>query len=397
MGIRCFGVGGCCGLVAGRGQLAALAWPEPRSKGCPVSAPHVHSPRQHTPHLATAPHAAPARSQPYAQREVEELGRLKDITALAPFYLDLQDEVLRIQVGGWLAAGRDGRSWAAASYAGGRSVRSSSTYPPNPTSPLTHPTPPAQALTDKAKGMSGELSVATTRHGDLHLQVHATGERSGTEGQGWLGCLPAVSMPSSATHALPTPASSPLRRRGVWHRDPRAVGPAGGSGRGPAPARVRWGWGGGVRECTRAGRRFTQGCLWGRLLIPDPYCRPALPHRRSDTPEQRLEEAMEAREAAQVVLLQKHLARALHSSQLTQPAQLLCGIAERGAHVHVMFVYRDPFSDGGCAAGGGGGGGQAWAPSGPGSVVQALACTRQRLGTPPDRSLLPPTWSNLQL
>lgn len=26
-----------------------------------------------------------------------------------------------------------------------------------------------------------------------------------------------------------------------------------------------------------------------------------------------------------------------------QPAQLLCGIAERGAHVHFMFVYRDPF------------------------------------------------------
>jgi hypothetical protein len=30
-----------------------------------------------------------------------------------------------------------------------------------------------------------------------------------------------------------------------------------------------------------------------------------------------------------------------------QPAQLLCGIAERGAHVHLMSVYRDPFSDGG--------------------------------------------------
>jgi HUS1 checkpoint protein len=32
---------------------------------------------------------------------------------------------------------------------------------------------------------------------------------------------------------------------------------------------------------------------------------------------------------------------------LMQPAQLLCGIAERGAYVHIMFVYRDPFSDGG--------------------------------------------------
>jgi len=32
---------------------------------------------------------------------------------------------------------------------------------------------------------------------------------------------------------------------------------------------------------------------------------------------------------------------------LLQPVQLLCGIAERGAHVHMMFVYRDPFADAG--------------------------------------------------
>ena len=39
---------------------------------------------------------------------------------------------------------------------------------------------------------------------------------------------------------------------------------------------------------------------------------------------------------------------ALHCARwLMQPAQLLCGIAARGAHVHIMFVYRDPFSDGG--------------------------------------------------
>ena len=36
-----------------------------------------------------------------------------------------------------------------------------------------------------------------------------------------------------------------------------------------------------------------------------------------------------------------------HRPSHAQPAQLLCGIAERGAHVHLMFVYRDPFSDGG--------------------------------------------------
>lgn len=38
----------------------------------------------------------------------------------------------------------------------------------------------------------------------------------------------------------------------------------------------------------------------------------------------------------------KHLSKALHSSQLTQPAQLLCGVAAGGAYLHVMFVYRDP-------------------------------------------------------
>jgi HUS1 checkpoint protein len=151
---------------------------------------------------------------------VEELCRQKDITSLSPFYLDLQDEVLR-----------------------------------------------TQALTDKLKGMSSELLFATTRHGDLHLQVHTTGVEFGSEVRG-LSVLPAA----------------------------QAEG---------------------------------------------------LQPLQAETPEERLEEAREAGESAQVVLLQKHLARALHSSQLTLPAQLLCGIAERGAHVHFMFVYRDPLSDGG--------------------------------------------------
>ncbi|PRW59440.1 DNA damage checkpoint isoform A [Chlorella sorokiniana] len=159
-------------------------------------------------------------SQPFTQRDVEELCRQKDITSLSPFYLDLQDEVLR-----------------------------------------------TQALTDKLKGMSSELLFATTRHGDLHLQVHTTGVEFGSEVRG-LSVLPAA----------------------------QAEG---------------------------------------------------LQPLQAETPEERLEEAREAGESAQVVLLQKHLARALHSSQLTLPAQLLCGIAERGAHVHFMFVYRDPLSDGG--------------------------------------------------
>ncbi|EFN57453.1 hypothetical protein CHLNCDRAFT_142941 [Chlorella variabilis] len=154
-------------------------------------------------------------SQPYSQRDVEELVRQRDIASLSPFYIDLQDE----------------------------------------------------ALADKMKGMSSELLMVTTRHGDLHLQVHTAGVEFGTEIRG-LSVLPATA---------------------------------------------------------REGLEPIQG----------------------ETPEQRLQEVQAVGESAQVVLLQRHLAKALHSSQLTQPAQLLCGIAERGTHVHMMFVYRDPFSDGG--------------------------------------------------
>lgn len=159
-------------------------------------------------------------SQPYTQREVEDLGRQKDVCAISTFYIDLQDEVLRIQ-----------------------------------------------ALTDKLKGMASEVEVAMTKHGDLHLGVHTTGVDFGTEIRG-LTVLPVTTV---------------------------------------------------------EGLQPLQG----------------------ETPEDRLEEAAAAGESASVVLLQKHLARVLHSSQLTQPAQVLCGIAERGAHVHMMFVYRDPFTNGG--------------------------------------------------
>lgn len=57
---------------------------------------------------------------------------------------------------------------------------------------------------------------------------------------------------------------------------------------------------------------------------------------------ERLEEAADRREAAGIRLQVKHLAKALHSSQATQPAQLLAGVAPGGAYLHVMFVYRDP-------------------------------------------------------
>lgn len=43
---------------------------------------------------------------------------------------------------------------------------------------------------------------------------------------------------------------------------------------------------------------------------------------RGETPEQRLQEVQAVGESAQVVLLQRHLAKALHSSQLTQVSGL---------------------------------------------------------------------------
>ncbi len=87
-------------------------------------------------------------------------------------------------------------------------------------------------------------------------------------------------------------------------------------------------------------------------------------------------------DAASAIVRVKHFTKSLHSSQLTQPAQVgpfcrqrhflacryngvteeqpnqsaislavlqqvLCGIGDTGGHVHFMFVYRDPFSEAG--------------------------------------------------
>lgn len=46
----------------------------------------------------------PLCSAPYMQREVEDLARSKEFNNLCPYYLDLQDEVLRMQVGAGGAA-----------------------------------------------------------------------------------------------------------------------------------------------------------------------------------------------------------------------------------------------------------------------------------------------------
>ncbi len=162
----------------------------------------------HPPNLLPLP-ALPPRSQPFTQRDVEELCRQKDITSLSPFYLDLQDEVLRIQVNSRGACvlvgsrayrhackhaqedwGPDGLAWAVetARFLGSMPMPRSGPPPRPQALACPHASPhsaPLQALTDKLKGMSSELLFATTRHGDLHLQVHTTGEHAAQ--QPWLG------------------------------------------------------------------------------------------------------------------------------------------------------------------------------------------------------------------
>lgn len=63
------------------------------------------------------------------------------------------------------------------------------------------------------------------------------------------------------------------------------------------------------------------------------------------TAEERLEEARAGGNAAEVTLLARHLSKALGSSQISQPARLLCGISGNLGHVHIMFVHRDPCSE----------------------------------------------------
>ena len=62
---------------------------------------------------------------------------------------------------------------------------------------------------------------------------------------------------------------------------------------------------------------------------------------RSDTPEERLEEARQVGDAAEAVIQLKHFARTLHSMTSIQPGQALVGIAEDGGFVHFMFAFAD--------------------------------------------------------
>ena len=86
--------------------------------------------------------------------------------------------------------GPDGLAWAVetARFLGSMPMPRSGPPPRPQALACPHASPhsaPLQALTDKLKGMSSELLFATTRHGDLHLQVHTTGEHAAQ--QPWLG------------------------------------------------------------------------------------------------------------------------------------------------------------------------------------------------------------------
>ncbi|KAL3150371.1 hypothetical protein ABBQ32_000210 [Trebouxia sp. C0010 RCD-2024] len=81
----------------------------------------------------------------------------------------------------------------------------------------------------------------------------------------------------------------------------------------------------------------------GLKVVPPNQAMAATP-LGANSPEERLQEALQNHDAVTACIQQKHFARSLQSSQLTQPAQLLCGIAESG-YVHFMFVYKDPMRD----------------------------------------------------
>ncbi|BDA43309.1 hypothetical protein COCOBI_04-3210 [Coccomyxa sp. Obi] len=159
-------------------------------------------------------------SKPHLPAEIDRLVMDKDITQVCPFYLDLQGEGQRIQ-----------------------------------------------AIVDKLRSISATMTLLTTKHGHLHLQVTAEQVQLATEVQS-LEVLPA------------------------------------------AVAK-------GAQPLTEA------------------------------APEGRLQEATRNGDAASAIVQVKHFTKSLHSSQLTQPAQVLCGIGDTGGHVHFMFVYRDPFSEAG--------------------------------------------------
>ncbi|GFR43925.1 hypothetical protein Agub_g5061 [Astrephomene gubernaculifera] len=65
-------------------------------------------------------------------------------------------------------------------------------------------------------------------------------------------------------------------------------------------------------------------------------------HDRSKPVSEQLQGALDSGAATSVYVQLKQLARVLHTTLLTEPSQVLCGIAEGGGHVHILHVFRDP-------------------------------------------------------
>lgn len=134
--------------------------------------------------------------------------------------------------------------------------------------------------------------MATTKHGNLHLQVHTAGG-------------PIHPWAASVLNVFEHTCVAARCRGEVWDGDLWACGPA---------WQCPWIRRAAVRQpgmSSMKGAERPSDTLRHLCAKPFAAC-------RGETPEERLEEARAAGDAAQVVLLQKHLARALHSSQLTQ-------------------------------------------------------------------------------
>lgn len=67
---------------------------------------------------------------------------------------------------------------------------------------------------------------------------------------------------------------------------------------------------------------------------------------QSITTEGRRREAEQLGDGVSACVAVKHLGRALHSSLLSHPGILLCGIAENGMFIHLLFGFNNPTGPG---------------------------------------------------
>lgn len=157
-------------------------------------------------------------SQPYSQRDVEELVRQRDIASLSPFYIDLQDEVLRIQAGRVRAVAL-GQAHVAACPLFQECKLTAMTC-----MCLVCPHCCAMRFLLPFAGIGGQDEGHVQRAADGHHQAW----RSAPAGshRRWVGCnVDPQGHPVNTVLARwwATLLMSTLCRRGVWHRDPRPV------------------------------------------------------------------------------------------------------------------------------------------------------------------------------